>query len=235
MDIKDLRCTDKTKFFAKDKIQLIDILLNKTRKVGNNYKILSVGSGTAEELAVLNNYGEVYAIDIDKEVLKFAKCCKEIKICDVCILEYPDKFFDIVVAFDVLEHIEDDKKAVEQIYRVLSKNGVFVFTVPAFNFMFSSHDKFLGHKRRYNKKMLKRLLCKFNKFDLFFYHYIPFLPMVLFRILRKPTKISSDFELLPKPVFVFLHIISQLELFLLSKLNFKFKLFGLTIYGIAYR
>lgn len=234
MDIKDLRYVDKAKFFTKDKIQLISILLNKIQKVGNNYKILSVGCGTAEELAFLNNYGDVYAVDIEKEVLKFAKVCKEIKICDVCKLDYPDKFFDIAVAFDVLEHIEDDKKAVEQIYRVLSKNGVFVFTVPAFNFIFSSHDRFIGHKRRYDRKMLKNLLQRFDKLELFFYNYILFVPMILFRILRKKAKKSSDFSVLPKSILILQHFVSRLELFLL-KLNFKFNIFGLTICGIAYK
>jgi len=234
MDIKDLKYVDKIKFFAKDKTKLIEILFNKVSKIDKDYKILSVGCGTAEELNVLHNYGDVYAIDIDKEVLKFAKVCKEVKICDVCELDYPDEFFDIVCAFDVLEHIEDDKKAVKQIYRVLSKNGVFIFTVPAFNFIFSSHDKFLGHKRRYDKKMLKNLLQRFSKLDLFFYSYILFVHMMLFRIIRKTEKESLDFKFVPKFVLVFQHFISQIELFLL-KLNFKFNIFGLTICGIAYK
>jgi len=234
MDIKEINFSEKFKFFAKDKVKLISILLDKIKGPDNKYKILSVGCGTAEELEVLHNYGDVYAIDIDKEVLKFAKVCKEVKICDVCELDYPDEFFDIICAFDVLEHIEDDEKAVKQIYRVLSKNGVFIFTVPAFNFIFSSHDKFLGHKKRYDKKMLKNLLQRFSKLDLFFYSYILFVPMMLFRILRKKAEESSDFEVTPKFILVFQHIISQIELFLL-KLNFKFNIFGLTICGIAYK
>jgi SAM-dependent methyltransferase len=104
-------------------------------------------------LKVLSKYGEVYVIDVERQVLKFLgkykEFYKEAKILDVCKLNYPS-FFDIDVALDVLEHIEDDKKAIEQIYRVLSPKGIFIFTVPAFQFLFSSHDRFLEYKRRYN-------------------------------------------------------------------------------------
>ncbi len=232
MDLKEVVYKEKYRFFVINKTKLAEILLNKTINFNRNYKILSIGCGTAEELDVLSKYGDVYAIDIDKEILKFVKFCKGVKICDVCELDYPDEFFDIVCAFDVLEHIEDDKKAIEQIYRVLSKNGVFIFTVPAFNFIFSSHDRFLGHKRRYDEKMLKNLLQKFDKLEMFFYNYILFLPIMLFRILRKKLKDESDFKVVPKLVLFFLHFILLIELFLL-RLNFKFKLFGLTICGMA--
>jgi ubiquinone/menaquinone biosynthesis C-methylase UbiE len=144
MHLKELVYADKLRYYTRDKLTLIDILLSKVSNKNNN-RILSVGCGTAEELKILSKYGEVYAIDVEKKVLKFLSKYKEFykkaRICNVCELSFPNNFFDIVVALDVIEHIEDDKKAVEQIYRVLSPNGVFIFTVPAFQFLFSAHDK----------------------------------------------------------------------------------------------
>jgi SAM-dependent methyltransferase len=236
MDLKEIIYKDKLNYYIRDKLGLIDTVLSKAISNNKNInRILSVGCGTAEELEILGKYGEVYAIDVEKEAVKFASWCKEVRICDVCELNYPDNFFDIVIALDVLEHIEDDKRAVEQVYRVLSQGGVFIFTVPAFQFLFSAHDRFLGHKRRYNKRMLETLLFKFSKLDLFFYNYLLFIPMCAFRILRKRSDESSDFKYIPKTVLFIPHIFSLIELFLLKTFNFKFKFFGLGICGIAYK
>jgi ubiquinone/menaquinone biosynthesis C-methylase UbiE len=128
MDLKEIIYKDKLNYYIRDKLGLIDTVLSKAISNNKNInRILSVGCGTAEELEILNKYGEVYAIDVEKEALKFASWCKEFRICDVCELNYPDNFFDIVIALDVLEHIEDDKSAVEQIYRVLSPRRYFYF------------------------------------------------------------------------------------------------------------
>ncbi|MBD3231372.1 methyltransferase domain-containing protein [Candidatus Dependentiae bacterium] len=68
----------------------------------------------------------------------------------------------MVVAFDVLEHIKNDHLAVKEITRVLKKGVIFIFTVSALNFLYSHHDKFLEHYRRYDKDSLKKLLNDFN-------------------------------------------------------------------------
>lgn len=52
---------------TRDKLALLDTLLSKVTNKNNN-KILSVGYGTGEELKVLSKYGEVYAIDIERQV-----------------------------------------------------------------------------------------------------------------------------------------------------------------------
>jgi SAM-dependent methyltransferase len=60
--------------------------------------------------------------------------------------------------FDVLEHLPDDAKAIEQIAAHLTPGGIFIATVPAFNFLFSENDKRIGHFRRYTKRELVDLL-----------------------------------------------------------------------------
>ncbi|MCS7151563.1 MAG: class I SAM-dependent methyltransferase [Endomicrobia bacterium] len=236
MDIRDVKYKEKILSYFVNKNRLIKLLLDEClskRYENKPLKILSLGCGTGEELKVLSDYGEVYAIDIDSNVLNFVdrSLCKKIKICDVCKIEFEDNFFDIVVGFDILEHIEDDTKAAEEIYRVLKPKGKFVFTVPAFQFIFSSHDVVLGHKRRYNKKMLKSLFLSFKIKQMFFYQYILFPFMIIFRILRKKSK-NIDLKVVPKICFEIINSISQVELFLI-KLGVKFKIFGLTLCGIV--
>ena len=69
--------------------------------------------------------------------------------------------FDLALLLDVVEHVDDDigflKDLVE---KRLSKGGRALITVPAFNSFFSSHDVFLGHRRRYNLDELTALARK---------------------------------------------------------------------------
>ena len=58
---------------------------------------------------------------------------------------------------DVLEHIRDDYFALKEWKKVLSPNGIILISVPAFQHLWSHHDEFLGHYRRYNKKDLYNL------------------------------------------------------------------------------
>ena len=73
MDLKEIIYKDKLNYYIRDKLGLIDtVLSNAVSNNKNINRILSVGCGTAEELEILGKYGEVYAIDVEKEVLKFA-------------------------------------------------------------------------------------------------------------------------------------------------------------------
>jgi len=66
--------------------------------------------------------------------------------------------FDLVVAFDVLEHIEDHKAAVTGIFEALRPGGHFLVAVPVDPRLWSSHDVAVGHVRRYTRSELLTLL-----------------------------------------------------------------------------
>ena len=132
-------------FWFKSKKDLINILMNKIGR--KNLKILNIGSGTGVDLEIMNRFGNIYIIDVNKKALDLipSNLYSEKKVCDATALPYPNDFFDIVCSFDVFEHIENDKKAVLEAHRVLKKNGLLLLMVPAFNFLFSAHDKALLH------------------------------------------------------------------------------------------
>lgn len=66
--------------------------------------------------------------------------------------------FDVVLLLDVLEHVEDDRSLLKGVVeRYLKADGVVMITVPAFNSIYSEHDAFLGHYRRYNLQELVQL------------------------------------------------------------------------------
>lgn len=68
-----------------------------------------------------------------------------------------DKLFDTIVYIDVLEHIENDSEEFKKAINKLKPNGHLIILVPAYYFLFNEFDKAIGHYRRYNKKMLKKL------------------------------------------------------------------------------
>ena len=59
---------------------------------------------------------------------------------------------------DVLEHVDDDVALLKQYSRSLPKHGRVLITVPAFQFLWSGHDEFLNHRRRYTRSMLKAIV-----------------------------------------------------------------------------
>ena len=65
---------------------------------------------------------------------------------------------DLVVAFDVLEHLEDDKAAAVGVFEALKPGGVFLVAVPADPRLWSAHDDAVGHVRRYTRQTLGDLL-----------------------------------------------------------------------------
>jgi len=159
MDYRDLESgIQSDHFWFRGKRGLIRTLLEKAR-LPQKASILNIGAGTGDDLAVISGFGSVYAVDCEQEALDRIEpaLVSERRLCDATSLPYADASFDAVVAFDVLEHINEDRTAVAEIMRVLRPGGAFVFTVPAFGFLFSAHDRQLGHLRRYTKTMLKDL------------------------------------------------------------------------------
>lgn len=79
---------------------------------------------------------------------------------DATALPCVDDAMDAVVAFDVLEHIEDDDAAVREIHRVLRPGGLAFIAVPADPRLWSAHDEAVGHVRRYTRPELVDLFAR---------------------------------------------------------------------------
>lgn len=234
MDYKDYQSGHTiSNFRLRAKKELIEVLLSKCCQKGKELKILNLGVGTGDYLEALNRYGRVYVIDINKDVLKLipANLCFEKRIADATKLPYLSNFFDVVISFDVFEHISDDAAAVSETRRVLKKNGHLLFSVPAFQFLFSSHDMALEHKRRYNKRMLKRLLGNFHNLKLNYWTSILFLPVAFMRIMNKKSKPKVENVKLPKLVNSIFYMFLKIENNLI-KLDFPLPI-GINIVGIC--
>jgi len=66
--------------------------------------------------------------------------------------------FDCVLYLDVLEHIQDDRRQVEEAARLVRPGGHIVILSPAHQWLFNEFDKSVGHLRRYDKRNLRSLM-----------------------------------------------------------------------------
>lgn len=66
--------------------------------------------------------------------------------------------FDTAIFIHVLEHIQDDKKALDHVFDLVKPGGYVLVEVPAMPSLFSVHDEILGHFRRYNKTHLRSII-----------------------------------------------------------------------------
>ncbi|MBX9830396.1 class I SAM-dependent methyltransferase [Candidatus Babeliales bacterium] len=231
MDYRDYQAgASHEHFWFKAKPQFIRTLLEKIpQKLSQT--ILDIGAGTGEDVATLARFGNIYAVDIDQQALDMIpdSLVVEKKQADACALPYENATFDVVVAFDVLEHVEHDQKMVDEIFRVLKPGGYFVFTVPAYNMLFSAHDRELLHFRRYTKSSVHKLFRKFTKLDAGYWFFLLFAPAALKRLMSKNNP-TSGMAMLPPLLNSLCFSLLRFENWLLSKgLHFPC---GLSVYGI---
>ncbi len=169
--------------------------------IGKN--VLEVGSGdrgftnqiimnNPELTALLSIEPSKTLFDLYKEKYKFPEFVQFENI-DLFDLKPNNGLFDTAVFIHVLEHIKNDKAALDHTYNLVKTGGYVLIEVPALPCLFSVHDQTLGHYRRYNKKMLKRIIDP-NKYEIkkiWYQDPIGVLGSFYFFKLRK-IKIKSD-------------------------------------------
>ena len=74
-------------------------------------------------------------------------------------LPFSDQAFDLVCAFDVIEHVEDDRRVFGEVSRVLRDGGVLIFSVPVHAHLWTEFDDWVGHARRYDPADLLAIMA----------------------------------------------------------------------------
>jgi SAM-dependent methyltransferase len=168
--------------------------------------ILNIGAATGYSSELLQQFGAVTSVEFDEDCYKFTRDVVKIPIQQgsILALDFPDNTFDLVCAFDVIEHVEDDRLAVSEMRRVAKQGGVMCVTVPAFMFLWSEHDVVNHHFRRYTSKILRGLFLEKNTqiFHSYFNFWL-FFPIAAVRFalrvftkkhLVTPENAQSDFD-----------------------------------------
>ncbi|MCW2793750.1 MAG: class SAM-dependent methyltransferase [Nocardioides sp.] len=118
--------------------------------VGSPRRLLDVGSADGPSVSWLRGDHQRVAIDLDPRGLTPGR--------DVCAsalaLPFASETFDVVGAFDVIEHCEPEARAVAELARVLVPGGRLLASVPAYTWAWTDHDVRAGHQRRYTRRRL---------------------------------------------------------------------------------
>jgi SAM-dependent methyltransferase len=230
MDILDREFERCLEFYFTAKNDFIKTLL--ATELRGKRLILNIGCGEGGDLDVIGMYGDVISLDISYKAIKSLDPKKSEKIVgDSVALPFRSKKFDSVMMFDVLEHIEDDKEAIGEVLRVLKRGGKFIIIVPACRALFSSHDAFLKHFRRYNKSELVYKLGKFKIRRVGYWNSLLFLPITIMRFGGGRGGKSPNPKTLPSPFVNMLEYILRAESLLAkNKIGMPF---GLSIFCVA--
>tara|TARA_B100001287_G_C22629128_1_gene504138 strand:- start:545 stop:1234 length:690 start_codon:yes stop_codon:yes gene_type:complete len=159
--------------------------------------LLEVGAGKgglATKYMDLSN--DITLIEPDKKLFNFLKKKfkkKKLSIQNISINKIKRKF-DVIMYFDVLEHIKRDLQEIKLASKKLNKNGYLIFSVPAFQIFYSDFDRLVGHFKRYNKNDFLQFSKK-NDLEitkLVYYDSIGFLFLILNKIFSlKQNNIKS--------------------------------------------
>src|SRR4030043_2469504 len=119
--------------------------------------VIDVGCGGGSNLPLLKSMGfKVIGIDSESYSLFFTKKTSGVPLLNADLLTLPIKSNSVglIIATDILEHLEKDVMGIKEIYRVLGRMGKVIITAPAFQVLRGTQDIVGMHKRRYSKKEL---------------------------------------------------------------------------------
>jgi SAM-dependent methyltransferase len=162
--------------------------------------VLDVGTSTGTNLRMLRERGfaNVTGLDFSEEAIRFCreKGLGEVRHGDIRRMPFPDGCFDLILATDIVEHIDDDAQALSEIRRVLKPGGHALLTVPAFQALWGRQDEVSHHKRRYRKGDFDRLVAASGLTARRGYHfnYLLFLPIWAARQLIRAAGLQPKSE-----------------------------------------
>lgn len=195
--------TDKnaeSSFWVSSRNRLFKSIIQRYLLPARKTKFLEIGCGTGDFIRqiVENKMLEITGSEIYLKGLQYAK--KNLPDVDFIQLDVTQgsigERFDMIAAFDVIEHIENDAAALENIYQMLSKDGVLLISVPQHIFLWSRLDEIVKHKRRYSRRQLVAKLEK-NGFAVDYatsFLFILFPLMLVRRLLDKGQDHSHSSE-----------------------------------------
>jgi SAM-dependent methyltransferase len=148
-------------FVARRKI--INAVISRFAPAKRELRVLEAGCGTGGNLAMLSRFGKLEAFELDAEARAIAESKMPIKVKPGILpdgIPFKAGSFDVVTAFDVIEHVEQDVESLHKLGEQLTPDGRLFMTVPALPWLWSKHDETHHHFRRYTKASLNETLRK---------------------------------------------------------------------------
>ena len=205
--------------------------LFKKYKIDNEKKILDYGCGSGFLVGQLQDRGfDVYGVDMSEDAINFgsSRGVNNLFRANGTRIKFPDEHFDVILAMDVIEHIEDDSLAVSELSRLLKPGGHLIITVPAYQWMWGVQDEVAHHFRRYTMGSFLKLVKSTSGLKVIrrtYFNTFLFLPAALVRIASKAFKLKSresDFDINNNFLNKLLYTIFNLEVKLSSYISYPF-------------
>lgn len=145
-----------------------------------------------------------------------------------------DEAVDLALLMDVLEHTPDDLAVLREAADHVQCGGYVFITVPAFSWLYSAHDRFLGHFRRYTARSLESVIRKCGALEVvhLHYYYASILPLAVpWRLARRSGSVRacSDLKELPGWLNALLRMVTRAEL----KVAPRNRLAGLSVVALC--
>ena len=218
------------------KRQYINIVLKKFFKNKSGLKILDVGCGTGAVIEYLRLKNQ-QAIGVDASDIAIDYCRQKnlpVEKSEAHKTKFSGETFDVVLALDLLEHLENPEEAIKEMKRILKQGGLLIATVPAHQFLWSYHDVSLYHKKRYNKESLASLFKGEFFIELISWiHALILPPVIIIRLKNKLIGSNGGSDVRQSGKITNL-VMKFLYIFELGFFNiFKYLPFGLSLIIVA--
>jgi 2-polyprenyl-3-methyl-5-hydroxy-6-metoxy-1,4-benzoquinol methylase len=164
-------------------------------------QILDIGCGDGLFFDALSRFGEVDGLEPDTALLRHDRWRSRITVGSLGPGFRTDRSYDLALMLDVLEHIEDDRSALDSARAAIRPGGALVVTVPALPWLWSRHDEANAHFRRYRPRGLREVLtvAGFTVESIRYYFAWTVAPMLLRRWLAPSGRGTSDYDVLIPP------------------------------------
>lgn len=195
--------TDKnaeSSFWVSSRNRLFKSIVERHLSPTGKTKFLEIGCGTGDFIRQIadNENLEITGSEIYLKGLVYAK--KNLPSVDFVQFDVTKgtigEQFQIITAFDVIEHIENDAAALSNINQMLKRDGALIISVPQHMFLWSNLDEIVKHKRRYSRQELVAKL-KNNGFEINYatsFIFVLFPLMLISRLFDKGNDQSQSDE-----------------------------------------
>ncbi len=162
--------------------------------------ILDLGTSTGTNLRLLRELDCRNTVGLDSSYDAIRWCAEKglgkVEHGDICALPFPDGRFALVLATDIIEHVDEDVQALSEVRRVLAPGGTAVITVPAFESLWGVQDDVSHHKRRYRKPQLAARItgAGLECVEVVYFNYMLFMPIWLARQIIRVLRIGVKNE-----------------------------------------
>ena len=203
--------------------KILAALIAREADLPEDARILEIGCGTGHNFEMLKGFGRLDALEVDEAARALASKRLGHAVGDAPLPGLPgipDRAYDLVALLDVLEHVDNRADSLRSIAAKLKPDGKILVTVPAYQWMWSAHDRAHHHKLRYSKKGLRRDAeaagLKVRKLG--FFNSLLFPVAAAVRLVGKLAgRNSSDDKVPPRPFNLMFEKIFGLERYMIGR------------------